>query len=268
MKTAQTMLLTRAFGRTPLVGVAALMLLAIGLISGCAGRRPPARPTVLASPYPAEREVVLAVAPIRNDSGVSLVDELALSDTLVNEVQGVEGITVLPVNRTLSGLRAMKMAGISSQSDAVALCKTLGVDGLIVGTVHAWHPYDPPVIGLSVALYGVNDRMSAPASVQVDARSLRSAATDRPVADVPAPNGPLAALSAVLDASDGNTRALIRSYAEGRYDPDSALGWQRYTASMALYAKFACYEMTRRLLESEQTRLLGLGARSETDTAR
>lgn len=267
MKTAQTMLMIRAFATTALFCAALSMPLVTGLLSGCTSRRPPARPTVLLSPYPAGREIVLAVAPIRNESGVSLIDELALSDTLVNEVQAVEGLSALPVNRTLSGMRALKLASITGQNEAAMLCKTLGADGILIATVHAWHPYDPPVIGLSVALFGVNDRLAPPASISVDVQSLRSAATDRPVADRPAPSGPLTALSAVLDASDGNTRALIRSYAEGRFDPESALGWQRYTASMALYAKFACYEMTRRLLASEQSRLAGLGARTETGTA-
>ncbi|MBL8745330.1 MAG: hypothetical protein JNK58_03130 [Phycisphaerae bacterium] len=262
------MLSFRAPRRATLLGAVLLVSLLPALTLGCANKRPPARPSVLVSPYPAGREIVLAVAPLRNESGVSFIDELALSDTLVNEAQAVEGITILPVNRTLGAMRALKIATVSSQSDALAVCKTLGIDGLIVGTVHAWHPYDPPIIGMSLSLFGMDDRLRAPAAIQVDARSLRSAVTDLPVADAAIPAGPLSAQSAVLDASDGNTRALIRGYAEGRHDPDSALGWRRYTASMALYAKFACHEMTRRLLESERARLRGLEARSETGSAR
>jgi hypothetical protein len=263
MTTAQTMLTLR--GLT--VVVAAALALLPGLSTGCASKRPPARPSVFVSPYPPGREVILAVAPLRNESGVSLIDELALSDTLVNEAQGIEGLSVLPVNRTLGGLRALKLASVSTQAEAIALCKALGADGILVGTVHAWQPYDPPIIGLSLALYGVNDTMAAPAATLVDARTLRGAVTDRPIADAPSATRPLSSLSAVLDASDGNTRALIRSYAEGRHDPESALGWERYTASMVLYAKFACHEMTRRLLESEQMRLRGLEARAEAGSA-
>ncbi len=267
MTTAQTMLSYLARNRATLSRAALLVLLVPAMLIGCVSKRPAARPGVLISPYQAGHEIVLAVAPLRNDSGVSLIDELALSDTLVNEAQAVDGITVLPVNRTLGGMRALKLATVSSQADAIALCKALGVDGLIVGTVHAWHPYDPPIIGMSLSLYGVNERMNAPAATQVDARSLRSAATDRPVAEMRTPSSALSALSAVLDASDGNTRAMIRGYAEGRHDPESALGWKRYTASMVLYAKFACHEMTRRLLDSERARLRGLEARSETGSA-
>ncbi len=267
MTTAQTMLVLR--GRTLAFGVAAAALsLVLGLFGGCAGKRPAARPDVLLSPYGSGREVILAVAPLRNESGVSLIDELALSDTLVNEAQGVEGISVLPVNRTLGAMRGLKMGSITTQADALALCKAMGADGIILGAVSAWHPYDPPIIGMSLSLYGVNESMSAAGRSTVDARALRGAATDRPVADAATPTQPLSSLSAVLDASDGNTRAYIRQYAEGRHDPESALGWQRYTASMALYAKFACHEMTRRLLESERSRLRDSEARAEADSAR
>lgn len=270
MTTAQTML-SPPFSGARSLGIRLLAVLFAVLacfVPGCAGKRPVEKPTVLTSPYSAPRVVVWAVAPLRNESGVSLIDELALSDTLVNEAQQVEGISILPVNRTLAGMRALKMASVSSQADALSLCKALGADAIIVGSVNAWHPYDPPIIGLSLGLFGTSGVMNVPAASRIDAQSLRSAATDRPIPESELPPQPLSALSAVLDASDGNTRELIRRYAKGRHDPESALGWQRYTASMALYAKFACHEMTRRLLEAEQSRLRGSPARTEAAPSR
>jgi hypothetical protein len=231
--------------------------------AGCvAPPTPYQRPAVLVSPY-AGREVVLAVAPLRNESGVSLVDELAISDTLVNEAQPIDGVSVLPVNRTLAGLRALQLPSVTTEAEALALCKALGADGVLVGTITAWHPYDPPVIGMSLGLFGVSATLLAAPPALADAARLRAASTDRPIDDPAGARQPLSSLSRTFDASDGNTRDAIRLYATGRHDPESALGWKRYTASMALYAKFACHEMTRLLLDLEHERLRGSAARAE-----
>lgn len=236
---------------------AALALLSTAAtLSGCAERR--ARhvtPVALVSPYPGPSEVVIAVAPIRNESGVSLVDELALSDTLVNELQQAGGLTVLPVNRTLAAMRALKMQGVSTPSEALTLARALGADGVIVGSVSAWDPYDPPTIGMSLAIFGRGPLMRAAPEASVDPDALRSARTETPAGGPIATPGLLSALSETLDASNGTTRQAIRAYAAGRFDPQSALGWQRYTASMGEYTKFVCYEMSRRLLDAERARI-------------
>jgi hypothetical protein len=264
MTTAQTMLNVRA--ARPLRWTVAL-LVGAGVQAACATRRPEGQPSVLYSPYPTQREVVWAVAPLRNESGVGLIDELALTDTIVNEAQQVRGLSVLPVNRTLAGMRALNLGAVRSQGEALALCRAIGADAIVVGTVHAWHPYDPPTIGLSLALFGVSVHMDAGAERILDPVALRGAPTDRPLDDPP-PAQPLSSLSHVLDAASNDTRDLVRRYAEGRHDPDSALGWRRYTASMALYAKFACHEMTRRLLDLERRRLRDSSARAEASASR
>jgi hypothetical protein len=236
---------------------AALSLLGAGsALPACTSRT--ARhvtPVALVSPYPGPSEVVLAVAPLRNESGVSLVDELALSDTLVNELQQASGLTVLPVNRTLAAMRALKLQGINSPSEALALARALGADGVIVGSVSAWDPYDPPTIGMSLAIFGQGPLLRAAPQNTVDPDALRSARTEAPAGGPVATPGLLSALSETLDASNGTTRQAIRAYAAGRFDPQSALGWQRYTASMGQYTKFVCYEMSRKLFDAERARI-------------
>lgn len=272
MTTAQTMLSTTLPGRT-IVRVVCCVLAAAMAASGAGCTNPKKKaekPLVLESPYNTPREVVWAVAPLRNESGVGQVDELALTDTLVNELQEVRGLSVHPVNRTLAAMRALKMGTVASPRDADALAKALGADGVVVGTIHAYDPYDPPVLGLSLAVYGSSAAMGAPpgAVTSVDPASLRSAARE---AGAPmtrdAPTQPLSTLSQLFDASLGETREAIRRYAAGRFDPEGPLGWQRYVASMGLYAKFACFEATRRLLELERQRL-GDAARTNAEPPR
>ena len=87
-----------------------------------------------------------------------------------------------------------------------------------------------------------------------DPLALRGSATD-PAGSAARAAGATSVVSAVLDASNGAVRQRIRDYAQGRHDPNSALKWKQYTASMTLYAKFACFDMCQRLLRAEQDRL-------------
>jgi len=234
---------------------AACVLLSLG--SACAPKKAP-EPLALSSPYKVGRSLVIAVAPLRNESGTTLVDELGLSDTLANELGQTRGITVLPINRTLAGMRALSMASVDTPVQAGSLARALGADAIVIGSVTAWDPYDPPVIGLSLGLFGItrDAGASAPGSqaTETDPLALRGAATDtQPARDRVV--GPTSVVADVLDASNGAVRHQLREYAAGRFDPRSSLQWKQYTASMALYAKFACFEMSRRLLSAEQTRL-------------
>lgn len=258
MKTAQSMLVGRA-GLIAAVLLACFSL-AAGLTACSASKKPDALPMLLSSPYGGKTEIVLAVAPLLNESGVSIVDELAVTDALVNELQQVQGVSALPVNRTLAGMRALKLPRIDSVTQARALAKAVGADGLVVGTITAWHPYDPPILGLNVALFGRSPLLRGPADPFVDPAAMQSSRTEPGAAPNPAALGPLSAISRTYDASSGETRQRIKIYAEGRHDPQTALGWKRYTSSMGLYTKFACYEIARELLDAEKSRLEALAA--------
>lgn len=262
MKTAQTMLPCCA--RQALLAAFAAFL---GVLASCAPKY--TTPGLLTSPYAGGAgEVVWAVAPLRNESGVSIVDELAVSDALVNEAQQVRGVSVLPINRSLAAMRAIRLPYVNTPTEALALAKALGADGILVGTVTAYHPYDPPTLGLTLALYSASPSMHMPPIPQVDPVRLQSAPRETASPAPSIPQQPLAAVSRVFDASNGETREAVRIYAAGRHDPVGPLGWKRYTASMALYAKFACFEMTRQLLDEERARLGNLAARSDSVPAR
>lgn len=262
MTTAQRMFALNAalIARTLLVCTVATLIL-----GGCAGPRYVSPTTQLPAAPP--EGAIWAVAPLRNESGASLADELALTDTLVAELSQAPGLVVLPVNRTIAGMRALGIPSVDTPAQARELARTLGATGIIVGSITAWNPYEPPVLGMSLALFDVAPSPDARGfGADEDPLALRGYATDGGTNARDQRERPAAVMSAVFDAADGNTRALIRAYAEGRHDPSSALGWKQYTASMALYAKFACFEASRRLLRSEPGRTSSSEARAETTT--
>lgn len=267
MTSAQTML-----ARTRAAGSAVLALgLALTALVGCSGL--PGRgkeltaPRVTVAPYDTSRgEVLWAVIPLGNESGTELVDPLAVSDELVAAAEEVQGVRVLPLNRTLQAMHALGLKGISDPGEVKQLAEVMGVDGILVGTITAWDPYDPPVIGLSLALYARTDAMAGhPEDANpIDPREL-SAATSDTLARPPTGLGdrPAAVVSAHLDAKDHGVLLALRDYAEGRHDSVSALGWRRYTASMDLYTQFATQHLVAALVQQEQQRLASLAQPDE-----
>ncbi|HZW08435.1 MAG TPA: hypothetical protein VFF69_00890 [Phycisphaerales bacterium] len=267
MTSAQTMLAIR---RRRLGAVLALAACAacLGACEALAPKRPeltpPPAPT---APYDASQgEVLWAVLPLRNESGTEIFDPLAVSDRLVAAAEEVEGIRTVPLNRTLQAMHALDITAVRDPADVHRIADAMGVDGVIVGSITAYDPYDPPTIGLSLALYARTHAMSARRQEHaIDPRALTSAPTDGPpdprVADR---DRPAAVASAHLDAKDHAVLAAIKAYAEGRHDPRSALGWKRYTASMDLYTQFATQHLVSALLAKEQRRLGALAEVSDT----
>jgi len=110
-------------------------------------------PNTLTSPYDIARgEVLWAVAPLTNESGVTLLDSAAISDAVILASQQIEGVRCLPLNRVIAEMRALNMPVVRSPLEAAALSERLGVNGLIVGTITDYDPYDPPRLGLSLVL--------------------------------------------------------------------------------------------------------------------
>jgi len=236
------------------LGAIALCLTAPGCRHGDDLRYPGAQ----TAPYVVQGgDVVWAVAPLRNDSGAGVVDELALSDTLVNRIHEVEGVTSLPMNRTIGAMRALGFDSIDSPQDALALAKALGADAVLVGAVTAWDPYDPPELGLSLALFSRSEAMGAAEQAgSIDPLLMQRAVSDVGLEPGPAGPEPLSVASEHLDAANHGVQMAIRTYAEGRHETISSLGWRRYMASMPLFTEYACHEMVGRLLDAERLRLL------------
>ncbi|MEO1584443.1 MAG: hypothetical protein AAFR96_07720 [Planctomycetota bacterium] len=214
-------------------------------------------PRVTTSPYDSSvGEALWAVVPLRNDSGTTILNLDALSDAVVRSCQQIEGVRCLPLNRVLAEMRGLGMTSVASPSEARVLADRLGVNGLIIGAVTAFDPYDPPRIGLALALEGGQAFLGDPGGISVD--ELRGSV----VGSAPG-NGatarfrslPSASVAVVFDGRNHGTQMELRRYARGRHEPGSAGGWRTYLKSMPLFTEFAAHAAVSRLVDEERLRL-------------
>lgn len=226
-------------------------LLSIGIVlDGCAGPKLEP-PTMLAAPYEAPQ--LWAVAPFNNESGTTLVETHRVADLFAEQLQQVEGLDAVPVNRVIAAMRQLEMERIESSHDAGMLLRTLGVDGLIVGTITAYDAYPPPKLGAAIQLYRGDDHRSYS---DLDPRALTKAPTDSDLTFATAPPDiPVAQAAGVFDASNHQTLQWLRDYAKGRTEPDSAYGERAYLVSMELFTEFTSHRLIRDLLDVERTRI-------------
>lgn len=237
-----------------------LLLLAGGVIvlclSACASgdKDKLVAPKQLVAPYQTDRgDVLWAIVPLRNESGVSIAAADALSDKLVAAAEEVQGVHALPLNRTIQAMRALKMGDIQTPADAKRLAQAMGADGVLVGSITAYDPYQP-VLGVTLALFASSEPMRA-ASRSLDPRALAAAPTDSGDTQGGWQDHPVAVASENLDAKNNQVLMDVKSFADGRQNGPSALAWRRYLASMDLYSEFAMYHMLDDLLRQEWVRI-------------
>lgn len=258
MTSAQTMLTTL---------IVATMVCASAVVGGCAATKPRDQlypPGVIVSPYDtAQGDVLWAVIPPLNESGTSVADSAAIGDAIVASVQGVRGVRCLPINRSIDAMRSLGYTnGIESSSDAHKLAEYLGVDAILVGSITAFDPYDPPVLGLALALYARPGSMAQASQAKLDSRALSMAFTDFGTYDgLTFAGEPVTVVSEHLDARNHDVQMALREYAIGRSDHNSALQWRIYMASMDLYTQFAAHHSIGRLIDEEWLRLAQQQAR-------
>lgn len=266
MTTAQTML-NRIFSRRHNhVALAVAVLLSTLLLGGCAQKEALVAPRALLAPYDTSAgDVLWAVVPLRNETGTSLAETYEISDKVVAAAAQVRGVRALPLNRTIAAMRALRMSDVQSPADAKRLASELGVDGIILGSVTAWDPYDPPRLGLALALYARAGSLEQRSAQTLDTRTLQYQPTDyRYFPRSSFDSAPASVVSEYLDGKNHQTLMDIRAYAQGRHDPASALGWRRYLASMELFSEFAAWHTVGRLLDHEWLRLARTPAREAT----
>lgn len=210
----------------------------------------PAKP--LASPY--SQRHVFAVAPLNNESGSLYADRIELADKMRGHLENTSNIDAVSMSRVLDAMGQLGLNEIRSKSDALALLQALEVDGLVVGTVTNYDPYDPPKLGLAMELY-IDDRMTA--SEVVDPRVMSNLTSDvNALPSLTAAEQPVSVISAELNAENPDVRGAMDAYAvkRGAQDLKSEAG-HRYRKSMALYSDFAMFVMTYRLMQAEDFRL-------------
>jgi hypothetical protein len=211
---------------------------------------PPSDPLV--SPYPTRH--VWAIAPLRNESGTRYADGAVMADKLQRQLGAAANLDVLPVNRTIEAMQALQLAEIATPGQARQVLAKLGADGLVIGTITTYEPYDPPKLGLALELY-VNEKVEQAESP--DLRRLTVAPVDGPPTTAPLAGvpQPVSVVSTVLDGGDARVRDQIESYARRRGTEPDPNAWRRFRSSMDLFSEFGCYVMSWRLLEAEKNRL-------------
>jgi len=236
-----------------------MLMFALVLLGGCATKEPRGS-DALVSPYQQGR--VWAVAPLRNESGSLQADGVLMADRLQRQLENASNIDVLPVNRVLRAMELLEMPYVETPADASRLMQTLGCDGLIIGTITSYDPYDPPRLGLSIELFDGGRSQSLDA---LDVQKLTRAATgDQAHPYASGSSGPpmsrhggvASGVSAYFDSASGDVRKKLQVYGSNRGGPDwHPESWHRYRISMDLYSEFVTYVMSWRLLHAEKQRL-------------
>ncbi|MEO1007415.1 MAG: hypothetical protein AAFX79_02505 [Planctomycetota bacterium] len=236
--------------------LAGAMALAVVLAPGCATPDPLTPPRQLLSPYATQgAEPIWAVVPLRNESGTTAADRFATSDRLVATITQAQGLRALPLNRTIDAMASLEMAEPSGPEDLDRLARLLGADGVIVGSITAYDPYEPQ-LGIALALYARPGALSDAAAEPLDTRRLVEQPTDYDFfRQVEAGRRPASSVAYVFDGRDHDVQQRVRRFAEGRSAEPSALGWRTYLKSMPDFERFAVWEATEGLLEREWIRL-------------
>ena len=244
--------------------VLVLLLIAGALIgTGCQmfGEKPIVQPKPIKSPY--DQPKTWAVAPFINQTSVDL-DGVKFGDKMVQQIQRVRGVNVVPMGRVLETMLARKMAQVDSVEAAMVLMRALKVDGIVAGTITEWNPYDPMAIGAIAVLYAPKDG-SKPQVIDPLQLS-RSPSIERLPLFVEANEDRYTRVNDYFNAADGSVLKRLREYTTGRVVPDGPSGWRRYLLDMDLYSSFVSHELVDRLLEAEAERLARLEAtKTETD---
>jgi hypothetical protein len=198
-----------------------------------------------------ERGEVWAVAPALNLSGQRDVDPLLQADIVYGQLQRVRGLTVIPVNRVAEVYNSLRIERVQSAEQAAIVCDLLGCDALVVPTVTAYDPYNPPKMGASLQVFNRPGSFSRQAAAAVDVRELSRAAAPPPDESLPRQPDTFIQAVGMFDAANGTTRDAVLSYAAGRNDPVGPMGPKEYIASMERYCGFVYYELIADVLRQK-----------------
>ncbi len=230
-----------------IAGMAAMLILAIGIGCQQQHRGQLERPSDLLTPY--DTPQLWAVAPLANESGTTAVDRMAITDLLSEQCQQVDGVDTVPVNRVLLAMQRLGIQAVTTPQDARNLIVVLGVDGLVVGTITAWDPYQPPKLGLAIQLFTAD---TIPAGDDFDPDRARRATGETTSTGTATP---IAQSAGIWDASNHRTLASLQSFARGRTRIDSAYGPDLYLVDMDLYTQFVAHRLVEKLLRNEHSRV-------------
>jgi hypothetical protein len=228
-----------------------LLLIGAILASGGCARRPPAYGVERQLHLPTTKRQVWAVAPAIDLSGQQ-IDPILQADLLFQQLQQVRGLTVIPVNRVVEVYASLGLERVQSEQQAAVVAEMLGCDALVVPTVTAFDPYNPPTFGVALQLF-TRRGAGAVAASQLDVRELVRQAAPREMQPQPA-TGHLVQVVGMFDASSGSVREALWQHSRGRSDPVGPMGAREYLLSMDRYCSFVYHTLVADLLRTPQVR--------------
>jgi hypothetical protein len=216
-----------------------LAMALIALAGGCASKPKPYGDEEQLF-LPGTGRMVWAVAPTLNISGQSQIDPLLQSDLLFQQLQQTEGLTVIPVDKVVEVYSSLKIEKIESEQQALTVCNLLGCDALIVPTITAFDPYDPPKFGGSLQLF--TKPQSYKGAPRLDVHQLELSPAQGNLDPIEQPKALLQVVR-LFDAADGTVRDRVKEFAAGRSDPNGPLGEREIVLSMDRYCGFCYHEL-------------------------
>jgi hypothetical protein len=213
------------------------------LLAGCVG--PPK--------YGEEKQITLsdgthpiwAVAPAVNLSGEASVDPILQADLLFQQLQAVNNLTVIPVNRVVQVYAALHITKVESEEQAAIVCQQLGCDALVVPTMTVYDPYNPPKMGAALQLLGSGTSMAR--ANNVDARELIRQATPLETEALPSHPGFIQVVG-MYDAANGSVRDAVLRYAKGRNDPTGPYASNEYLVDRDRYSGFVYHTLLEQMV--------------------
>lgn len=214
-------------------------------LCGCGGHDTPDYGVEKPLNLPGSRRQTWAVAPTVNMSGQRAVDPLTQADVLYMQLQQVAGLNVIPVNRVVDVFTALRVDQVKSERQAQVMCELLDCDAIVVATVTAYDPFDPPKMGAALQLFRRGEQRLLP---NADPRELARQAAPATQGMAPPPAGFVQAVG-MFDAANGSTRADLFRYAAGRNDPAGPLREREYLVEMDRYAGYVYHSLIADLLQ-------------------
>jgi len=221
--------------------VASVAILIVANTFGCG--KPPQYGTERQLQLRDPRARTWAVAPAINLSG-EVIDPILQADLLFVQLQQIQGVTGIPVNRVVEVYAALHIEKVQNETQAALVCELLGCDALLIPTITAFDPYNPPKIGASLQLFR---RTGYVRDARINPRDLARQAS--PETDESLPPAPAFEQAVgMFDAASGSTRQQLIDYATGRNDPFGPMKEKEYLVSMDRYASFVYYRLIADLI--------------------
>ena len=210
----------------------------------CSSKKPPEYGVEQQLNLPGTVRQTWAVAPVLNLSGQAQVDPILQADHVYTQLQQVAGLNVIPVNRVVEVYQSLRIRNVESEEQAALVCDLLGADALLVATVTAYDPFDPPKLGASLQLFRKGRGYERPANV--DPRVLSRMAT--PMENETPKRPGFVQVVGMFDSANGTTRDEVLRYAAGRNDPTGPYKARAYLIDMDRYCGFVYHSLISELL--------------------